>query len=148
MSETHEKFVQTALQYDAWHRPDPELPSQLRKKEEEKKRDMSDPNYEAHLPDMLKAGSAEGRPDPDLPSKLRLMKYKQSAVVKRLAADELAKKNPALAEELADLADEIEESHKVFEEMVETMRSARDNRPSPNLPSELRVAKKAADSLP
>merc|ERR1719197_1391234 len=45
INETHEKFVQLAGTYDAWHRPDPDLPKQLRRQEEERKRDLADPNY-------------------------------------------------------------------------------------------------------
>lgn len=147
LDETHEKFVQLAGTYDAWHRPDPELPNQLRQKEEERKKDLADPNYEAHVKGFMSKGRSEDRPDPDLPSSLRLMRYKYKASVKKLAAEELSKVNPALAEELQDMAVEMEESHEQFEKMVETMKGKRDDRPSPNLPSELRTAKRAADSL-
>ena len=118
INETHEKFVQLAGTYDAWHRPDPDLPKQLRRKEEERKRDLADPNYEAHVEGFMQKGQAEDRTDPDLPSSLRLTRYKYKASVKKTAAKELAEINPALAEELSDMADEIEESHEQFERMV------------------------------
>ena len=58
----------------------------------------TDPNYEAHLQGFLKKGSTEDRSDPELPSALRLMKFKNSAAVKRLAAEELKTSNPILSE--------------------------------------------------
>ena len=118
INETHERFVQLAGTYDAWHRPDPDLPHQLRQKEEERKKDLADPNYEAHVKDFMKKGQSEDRPDPDLPSSLRMMRYKYKANVKKLAAQELAEINPALAEELSEMAVEMEESHEQFERMV------------------------------
>jgi len=57
----------------------------------------SDPNFEAHLSDFLGKGMQE-RPNSDLPSALRLMKFKNSAGVKRLAAQELKTSNPALSQ--------------------------------------------------
>jgi hypothetical protein len=110
MEETSEKFALLAETWDAWGRPDPDLPRQLR----EKVMPTIDPNFEEHLPEMLKKGMQD-RPDPQMPSAIRLLKYKQTAAKKRLAAAELKKINPALAEELEDIALEIEESHERFE---------------------------------
>lgn len=117
MEETSEKFAALAETWDAWGRPDPDLPSQLR----EKAMPKVDPNFEEHLPEMLKKGMQD-RPDPELPSSLRLLKYKQSASKKRLAANELKAINPALAEEVADIAAEIEESHERFEALALAMK--------------------------
>ena len=114
----------------------------MRRKEEERKKDTADPNYAAHLPAMLKAGSSEDRPSPTMPSELRLMKYKQTAAVKKLAAKDLEKINPALAEELSDMALEIEESHQMFEQMAASMKAREASRPSADLPSQLRLAAK------
>lgn len=136
------KFVAAALNWDAWSRPSPDLPNELRKKEEERKKDTADPNYAAHLPAMMKVGRSEDRPSPTMPSELRLMKYKQGAAVKKLASRDLEKINPALAEELADMALEIEESHEMFEKMAASMKLREDKRPSPDLPNELRAAAK------
>jgi hypothetical protein len=108
---------------------------------------LADPNYEAHVKDFMKKGQSEDRPDPDLPSSLRMMRYKYKANVKKLAAQELAEINPALAEELSEMAVEMEESHEQFERMVVSMKAKRDDRPSPDLPNQLRTAKRAADSL-
>jgi chromosome segregation ATPase len=118
MAETSEKFAKMAENWDAWGRPDPDLPSQLRKK----KYPEGDPNYEEHLPDMLKKGSDDNRPEPDLPSALRMLKYKQSAGVKKLAASEIKPMNEALAEELSEIAEEIEESHQRFVDLASAMK--------------------------
>ena len=61
-----------------------------------------DPNFEEHLGDFLKRGKGE-RPDYELPSDLRMLKYKNMAEVKKIAAKELKKagaENIALAEEV------------------------------------------------
>jgi len=127
LNDTHEKFVNAALYWDAWSRPDPDLPRELRKKDDEKKKDLADPNFASNLSKFMSAAKND-RESPDLPSELRMMKYKQSADVKRLAAKELKRTpgNEKMAEELLDIADEIEESHSKFVEMVNTMREARD----------------------
>jgi len=117
LESTHEKFVQAAMAWDAWNRPDPNLPRELRDKFDLEKR-MQDPNFDEHLGEFMKKGLAE-RPDPTLPSELRMMKYKQAASVKRIAAKELkATGNSELAAELDEIADEIEESHSRFVEMA------------------------------
>jgi uncharacterized coiled-coil DUF342 family protein len=118
VAETNEKFVQVATYWDAWSRPSPDLPKQLREKAEAGKK--VDPNFEANLPKMLDAGTNEDRSSPDLPSELRLLKYKQSASVKRLAAKELrsSSSNVELAVELEEIADEIDETHKHYEELA------------------------------
>jgi acyl carrier protein phosphodiesterase len=120
MEETHEHFVALAESWDAWGRPDPDLASQLR----EKKYPATDPNYEAHIDDFMKKGQKEDRPGPDLPSELRMLKYKNMAGVKKLAAGEIKRTglNEALAEELSDIAEEIEESHERFENLVMAMK--------------------------
>lgn len=118
MAETSEKFAKMAGNWDAWSRPDPDLPSQLR----EKKYPEQDPNYEEHLPDMLAKGSDENRSAPDLPSELRMLKYKQSAGIKKLAASEIRPINEALAEELSEIAEEIEESHQRFMDLASAMK--------------------------
>ena len=64
-------LVEVALYYDAWNRPSPDLPSQLRDKATYSGRFGGDPNYEAHLPDMMKKGTDSQRTAPTLPSKLR-----------------------------------------------------------------------------
>lgn len=120
MGETHEKFVALAALHDEatrGTRTSGDLARDLRAAEEVKK----DPNFESHLGGFMKAGSAE-RPDYDLPSTLRLLKYKHSVGVKRLAASELREKNPQLSEELAEIADEMEESHQRFMEMAERIK--------------------------
>ena len=127
MAETSEKFVQTALFWDAWKRPSPDLPSELRAKNDLAKKDLEDPNFAANLSKFLSAGRNEDRSSPNLPSDLRLIKYKQGVEVKRLASKELKTQNVALAEELDEIASEIEESHKRFEEMVQSMRKSRDS---------------------
>jgi hypothetical protein len=130
LKDTQEKFVQVALEWDAWSRPDPNLPNNLRKKFEDSKKDLEDPNFAAHVAGFLKRGKESNRPSPELPSDLRMMKYKQSASVKRLAANELRKskssENLALAEELEDMAIEIDESHARFEVYAAAMRKARE----------------------
>jgi hypothetical protein len=63
--------VGVALFYDAWGRPDPDLPKKLRDKATYSGRFGSDPNYEAHLDDFLKKGLSGQRSDPEMPSKLR-----------------------------------------------------------------------------
>jgi hypothetical protein len=124
--ETTEKFVAAAETWDAWGRPSPDLASDLRAKAELGKRGTSsDPNFVAHLPDLMKQGASDDRPAPDLPSELRMLKYKNSASVKRLAASELKKvnNNSELAAELEEIADEIEESHLRFVELSNTLRA-------------------------
>ena len=124
--ETTEKFVTAAETWDAWGRPDPDLAANLRAKAELGKRGTSsDPNFVAHLPDLMKQGANDNRPAPDLPSELRMLKYKNSASVKRLAASELKKtnNNSELAAELEEIADEIEESHSRFVELSNTLRA-------------------------
>lgn len=89
------------MQWDAWGRPDPDLPSQLRAKAANAKVQVEtmDPNFESHLPQFMAAGRAEDRSSPDLPKELR---FKHMAAVKRKAAQELRNKNinHALAEEV------------------------------------------------
>jgi hypothetical protein len=130
LKETNEKFVQVALVWDAWNRPDPSLPKQLRRKYDEMQKDLEDPNFAAHVNKFMEKGNDKKRPDPELPSELRMMKYKSAAGVKRLAATELRKtktsENVALAEELEDMADEIDESHERFEVIARAMRKARE----------------------
>jgi len=122
LAETSEKFVSLSQTWDAWNRPDPDLAKKLRQQYERKKE--AEEEHEDALRDMTK-GTIE-RSDPNLPSTLRMMKYKNTAEVKRMAAKEVRGKDPKLAEELEDMADEIEESHKRFEIMVSDMKS-RDN---------------------
>lgn len=90
------------MSYDAWNRPDPQLPQKLRDQKEYATTRMQDPNFEEHLESLLKVGANEDRPSPDLPSDLRMMKLKKRAEVKRRAATELRKIEPnaALAEEV------------------------------------------------
>jgi hypothetical protein len=76
--------VALAATWNAWTRPSPDLAHDLRVEADSEKRKI-DPNFEAHLPDMLKKGASE-RPSYDLPSELRLLKFKNMASVKRLAA--------------------------------------------------------------
>ena len=121
LEETHEHFVKLAESWNAWKRPDPELASQLR----EKKYPTKDPNYQEHLDIFMKKGRQEDRPDYDLPSELRMLKYKQAASVKKLASTELkkmSKVNEALADELKEMADEIEESHQRFQDLALSMK--------------------------
>lgn len=127
LKETTEKFVAAAETWDAWGRPSPDLASDLRVKAElaGKRAMSSDPNFVAHLPDLMKMGASDNRSAPDLPSELRMLKYKNSASVKRLAASELKKSsdNAELAAELEEIADEIEESHSRFVELSNTLRA-------------------------
>jgi len=120
LKETSERFVAAAETWDAWGRPSPDLPQQLR----EKKFPTQDPTFEENLGRMMKAGLQE-REAPELPSALRMLKYKNSAGVKRIASSELKKKggavNEALAAELEEVADEIEESHQRFLDMARGM---------------------------
>lgn len=121
MSETSEKFVSIALEWDAWGRPDPELPNQLRQAKE-----VFDPNFEANKAKFMSAGRKDNRPDYDLPSELRMLKYKNVANVKRLAANEIRKQgtsNEELAKELEEIASEIEESHDNFVRVAEAIKS-------------------------
>ena len=76
--------------WDAWSRPDPELPSKLRQENKAE----TDPNFEAHLNQMFLKGRGE-RTDYDLPSTLRLLKYKNMASVQKLAAKALRSNNNA-----------------------------------------------------
>eukprot|EP00596_Hydrurales_sp_CCMP1899_P007342 CAMPEP_0119041352 /NCGR_PEP_ID=MMETSP1177-20130426/11577_1 /TAXON_ID=2985 /ORGANISM="Ochromonas sp, Strain CCMP1899" /LENGTH=195 /DNA_ID=CAMNT_0007007329 /DNA_START=285 /DNA_END=872 /DNA_ORIENTATION=- len=127
LAETHEKFVQTALWWDAWSRPSPDLPSELRQKE---RGSENDPNFIDNLPRFMAAGSREDRPEVDLPSELRLMKYKNMAAVKRLAATELRKSGSAgLADEMDELAIQIEESHEKFVDLAAQLRARDAARP-------------------
>lgn len=125
LTETSEKFVALSQSWDAWNRPDPDLARKLRQQYDRKKENEDE--REDALRDMTK-GMGE-RPDPNLPSTLRMMKYKNSAEVKRMAAKEVRAKDPKLAEELEDMADEIEDSHKRFEVMVSDMKTRDNNRP-------------------
>jgi hypothetical protein len=125
LQESHENFVAAAIAWDAWNRPSPDLPRELRANaEKEKIIGTQDPNFAAHVSDFMKAGTAE-RPSPDLPSELRMLKYKNMASVKRIAAKELKSKNinPALAEELDDLAAEMEESHEHFVQLANALKN-------------------------
>ena len=120
LMEAQEKFVALAsLHNEAVRgtRPPVDLPQALRTAQAA----GSDPNYATHLADFLRRGAAEDRPDYDLPSALRMVKYKNSASVKRLAADELRPKNPKLAQTLDEIANEVEESHARFVEMAANM---------------------------
>lgn len=95
--------VEAAVAWDSWNRPSPDLPRELRANaEKEKIISTPDPNYAAHVSGFLKAGTAD-RESPDLPSELRMLKYKNMASAKRIAAKELKSKNinPALAEEVS-----------------------------------------------
>eukprot|EP01041_Mallomonas_annulata_P003217 gene3218-6362_t len=125
LTETSEKFVSAAMYWDAWGRPDPELPHNLREEREAERRKV-DPNYEAHLESMMAKGSEE-RPDPELPSQLRMLKYKQSAAVQRLAATQLRQTtaNVELAAEMDEIADEIEESSERFAKMAEMLSASK-----------------------
>lgn len=125
--ETQEKFIALSATWNAWSRPDPDLAVKLRDSFNAK--NSQDPNYEANLAKFMAAGRAAERPDPEMPSQLRMIKYKQGAEVKRLAAKELRRENPALADELEEMADEIEDSHKRFEVMVADMKTRDANRP-------------------
>ena len=89
-----------------------------------KKYPAQDPNYAEHLDEFMKRGLAENRSTPDLPSELRMLKYKNMASVKKLAAKEIKKTglNEALAEELSEIAEEIEESHLRFENLAMAMK--------------------------
>ena len=126
MKETAEKFVKAAETWNAWGRHSPDLPSELRQQQKNLKGESTDPNFLANLPDMLKKGQAE-RPDYELPSELRLMKYKNMAGVKRLAASALKTTNAELAAELDEIADEIEEAHWRFVEMSNSMKAQDDS---------------------
>ncbi len=120
LNDTHEKFVALSESWDSWNRPDPDLARKLRQEAEAQKN--KDPNFIANLPKMIAKGSAE-RPSSDLPSELRLLKYKQMASVKRIASQEIKKikGGDKLSQELAEIADEIDESHNRFEEMAKSM---------------------------
>jgi hypothetical protein len=85
--ETSENFTAAASTWDAWGRPDPELASQLRAKAElsADKGTSSEPNFVAHLPDLMKKGVADNRPAPDLPSELRLLKVGRTTHVHLLS---------------------------------------------------------------
>lgn len=109
-----------ALSWNAWNRPSPDLPHQLRARADAVNSASQDPNFSEQLPKFLKKGKQE-RPSPDLPSELRMMKYKNMAVVERLAAKEVKSQNPALAEELEDIAAEIEESHEYFVKVAQSL---------------------------
>lgn len=68
--------VQTALWWDAWSRPSPDLGSELREKERGTK---TDPNFVDNLPRFMAAGRSEDRTTPDLPSDLRLAEQLHSS---------------------------------------------------------------------
>lgn len=106
-----------AQTWDAWNRPDPNLASNLRQSKQKE-----DPNFQANLPQMLLVGKDENRPSSELPSELRLLRYKNMASVKRIAANHLNKQggNEELARELEEMADEIEESHQRFVDMAKS----------------------------
>ena len=99
-----------------------------------------DPNFEAHLPDLLKVGSAEDRPTPDIAADLR-KRFKAIEGEHRIfiitpdirppltssidliggsrkAAKVLQSSNSELAIELEELADELEETHEKFGKSV------------------------------
>lgn len=61
--------------------------------------DEIDPNFEAHLPALLKVGRSDDRPSPDLALDLR-KRYTQIVEVKRKAVVELKKTNTELAIEV------------------------------------------------
>lgn len=91
LDEATENFINLATSYDAWNRPSPDLPRELRK---QKDINTVDPNFEAHLGAMyLKGKNDEGRSSPDLPSELRMLKYKNMAKVQQLAARKLRENN-------------------------------------------------------
>lgn len=73
---------------------------------------MDDPNFESHLPSLLKVGLSE-RPDYDLAQSLR-SRFKKIENIKRQAADVLKTQNNELAVELMEMADEIEETTDKF----------------------------------
>lgn len=120
LNDTHEKFVALSESWDSWNRPDPDIARKLRQEAEAKK--TTDPNFIAHLPQMMAKGSSD-RPSADLPSELRMLKYKQMASVKRIASQQIKniKGSEKLSQELAEIADEIEESHNRFEEMAKNL---------------------------
>lgn len=118
LAETHERFVDLSVSWDAWNRPDPATPQVLRTLAESGKGIKSDPNFIANLPKMMGQGLSDNRMSPDLPSELRMLKYKNKAATSRIAAKELKDKDSKLADELEDIADEIEMSHRKFEEMA------------------------------
>lgn len=127
LMDTHDKFVKLSTTWDSWNRPDPNLPSKLRS-EYDRKVEMADEAAEGY--GKLLGASADGRPDPSLPSQLRMLKYKQGAEVKRMAAKEVRPKDPALADELEEMADEIEDSHRRFEVMVSDIKARDSSRPN------------------
>jgi hypothetical protein len=126
--ETHEKFVQLSTTWDAWSRPDPNLPNKLRK-EYDRKVEMADEAADEYASRTVVGGVGADRPDPNLPSQLRMLKYKQGAEIKRMAAKEVREKDPELAAELEEMADEIDDSHKRFEVMVSDMKKRDAMRP-------------------
>lgn len=102
-----------------------------------------DPNFEAHLGSMLKAGMAADRPSYDIGSELR-KRYKNISTIKKEAAAALKSTNSELAVELEELADELDETTEQFVAMAalhdETLRGPR---PSPDLAKTLRAAEEA-----
>jgi len=125
MSETSEKFVAVAMEWDAWGRPSPDLPKELR----ESKQSSGDPTFDENKKRLMAAGLAE-RPSSELPSELRLMKYKNMASVKRLAAKEIRAQgggNEELARELEEIATEIDESHDNFVKIADMIKSKKYN---------------------
>lgn len=126
LNDTHEMFVQAALVWNAWDRPSPDLGSELRAQADLRNvRSQEDPNFASHLPGFLAAGAADDRPDPELPSALRLMKFKNNAGTKRLAAQEIRSSNPKLAQTLEEIASEMEESHERFVQLAASQAAAR-----------------------
>lgn len=101
LEEATENFVNLATTWDAWNRPSPDLPRELRK---QKDLNAVDPNFEAHLSAMYLKGKNDGdRSSPDLPSELRMLKYKNMAKVQQLAAKKLRESNnKELAVEVCD----------------------------------------------
>ena len=55
-----------------------------------------DPNFEAHLPTLLKKGSLADRSSPDIANELR-QRYKKITEVKRKASKTIGELNPELA---------------------------------------------------
>ncbi len=133
MAETTERFAAVAINSDGKNRPDPDLPHQLREAQKYKMNaasiraekykshpDFEDPNFDEHLPDMMKVGSSADRPDYELPRTLRMLK--QSSTVEKRAAVEIRPLNAVLAEELSEIAEEIDESHDRFVAIAEAMK--------------------------
>lgn len=93
-----------------------------------------DPNFEAHLADLLNRGLEE-RPSPEVATDLR-KRYKQIQSTKRRAAESIKTSNPELAAELEEIADELAETSEKFVEAA--MFYDAWNRPSPDIAQKLR----------